>query len=181
MSKKFPDIQATIKCGFNLKYVRDIIRTCNRLDEFFVSTFEVHNNYEALSTVIKIIPVLNHEQLAVERSFSLGKSFIAENIRKSLSETLIKIKTICWQIITPSTIQITKKMQTDYKCARTKYEICLEQEKKKKSKTENDNRKSIISEGINGVKTLIIEKQKTRDFLDRESFLAMQDGQKKTT
>ena len=40
--------------------------------------------------------------------------------------------------ITPSTIQITKKMQTDYKCARTKYEIYLEQEKKRrraKSKT----------------------------------------------
>ena len=54
---------------------------------FLVSTFEVHNNYEALSTVIKIIPVLSHEQLAVERSFSLGKSFIAEHIRKSLSET----------------------------------------------------------------------------------------------
>ena len=83
--------------------------------------------------------------------------------------------------ITPSTIQITKKMQTHYKCARTKYEIYLEQEKKKKSKIENDNRKSIISEGINGVKTLIIEKDKTRDFLERESFLAMQDAQKKTT
>ena len=48
--------------------------------------------------------------------------------------------------ITPSTIQITKKMQTDYKCGHTKYEIYLEQEKKKKSKIENDIRKSIISE-----------------------------------
>ena len=31
--------------------------------------------------------------------------------------------------ITFSTIQITKKMQTDYKCAQTKYVMCLEQEK----------------------------------------------------
>ena len=81
--------------------------------------------------------------------------------------------------ITPRTIQITKKMQVDYKCARTKYEIYLEQEKKKKSKIENNNRKSIISEEINGVKTLIIEKEKTRDFLEKESFLAMQDAEKK--
>ena len=51
-------------------------------------------------------------------------------------------------------------MQTDYKCARTKYEIYLEQEKKKKSKIENDNRKSIINEEISGVKTLIIEKER---------------------
>ena len=40
--------------------------------------------------------------------------------------------------ITPSTIQITNKMQADYKCAQTKYEIYLEQEKKK-SKIESDN------------------------------------------
>ena len=81
--------------------------------------------------------------------------------------------------ITPSTIQITKKMQTDYKYAWTKYEIYLEQEKKKKSKIENDNQKSIISKEINGVKTVIIEKEKTREFLEKESFLAMQDAEKK--
>ena len=81
--------------------------------------------------------------------------------------------------ITPSTIQITKKMQTDYKCARTKYEIYLEQEKKEKSKIKNDNQTSIISEEINGVKTMIIEKEKTCDFLEKESFLTMQDAEKK--
>ena len=70
-------------------------------------------------------------------------------------------------------------MQTDYKCARTKYEIYMEQEKKKKSKIESDNWKSIISEEINGFKTLIIEKEKTCDFLEKESFLAMQDSEKK--
>ena len=91
----------------------------------------MHKNYEELSLVFKIILVLSHGQSAV-----------------------------FWQLITPSTIQITKKMQTDYKCARTKYEIYLEQEKKKKSKIENDNRKSIINEEISGVKTLIIEKER---------------------
>ena len=70
-------------------------------------------------------------------------------------------------------------MQTDYKCAWTKYEIYLEQEKKKKSKIENNNQKSIISKEINGVKTVIIEKEKTREFLEKESFLAMQDAEKK--
>ena len=81
--------------------------------------------------------------------------------------------------ITPSTIQITKKMQTDYKCAQSRYERYLEQEKKERSKIENDNLKSIISEKINEVKTLIIEKQKTHYFLRKESFLAMQGDEKK--
>ena len=64
-------------------------------------------------------------------------------------------------------------MQIDWKYAQTKYEIYLEQEKKQ-SKIENDNRKS-----INGVKTLIIEKEKICDFLEKESFLEMQDARKK--
>ena len=81
--------------------------------------------------------------------------------------------------ITPSTIQITKKIQTDYKCAQTKYEIYLEQEKKKKSKIKNNNQTSIISEEINGVETMIIEKEKICDFLEKESFLTMQDAEKK--
>ena len=37
--------------------------------------------------------------------------------------------------ITPSAIQITKKMQTDYKGARSKYEIYLEQEKKEEEQS----------------------------------------------
>ena len=42
----------------------------------------MHKNYEELSSAIKIILVLSHGQSAVERSFSLGKSFIIENISK---------------------------------------------------------------------------------------------------
>ena len=79
--------------------------------------------------------------------------------------------------ITLSTIQMIKKMQADYKCAWIRYEIYLEQEKN--SKIENDNWKSIICEEINGVKTLIIEKEKIHDFLEKESFLEMQDAKKK--
>ena len=155
-------------------------RSKDCLDEFFFSTFEVHKNYEELSSVIKITLGLSHGQSAGEHSFSLGKSFIVENISEESirNKKLIKDHMLA-NNITPSTIQITKKMQTDYKCAQTKYEICLEQEKKKKTKIENVNVKSTISEEINGVKTLITKKEKTRDFLEKESFLAMQDAEKK--
>ena len=83
---------------------------------------------------------MSHGQSAVERSFSLGKSFIVENILEESIKNKKLIKDHMWaNNITPSTINITKKIQTDYKCARTRYEIYLEQEKKKKSKIENDN------------------------------------------
>ena len=109
------------------------------LDEFFFSTFEVHKNYEELSSVIKIMLVLSYGQPAVECSFSLGKSFIVENIsEESIRNKKLINNHMLANNITPSTIQITKKMQTDYKCTWTKYEIYLEQEKNKKSKIEND-------------------------------------------
>ena len=67
--------------------------------------------------------MLSHGQSAVECSFSLGKSFIVENMSEESirNKKLIKDHMLA-NNITPSTIQITKKMQTDYKCARTKYE-----------------------------------------------------------
>ena len=102
---------------------------------FFLSTFEVPKNYEELS-VIKIILVLRHGQSAVKRSFSLEKSFILENISEESirNKKLIKDLMLANNII-PSTIQIIKKMQADYKCAQTKYEIYLEQEKGRRGKS----------------------------------------------
>ena len=123
-------------------------RSKDHLDEFFFSTNEMYRNYEELSSVIKIILVLSHGQSAVESSFSLGTSYIVENISEESIRNKKSIKDhMLANNITLSNIQITKKMQADYKWARTKYEIYLEQEKKK-SKIENDNRKSIINEEI---------------------------------
>ena len=67
-------------------------------------------------------------------------------------------------------------MQTDYNCAWNNYEIYLKQEKK--SKIENNNQKFITGEEINGVKILIIW-ENPRFFLEKESFLKMQDAEKK--
>ena len=71
-----------------------------------------------ISSVIKITLVLSHGQSAGEHSFSLGKSFIVENIQEEFirNKKLIKDHMLA-NNITPSTIQITKKMQTNDKCA----------------------------------------------------------------
>ena len=100
----------------------------------------MHKYYGELSSVIKIILALSHGQSAIEHSFSLGKSFIVENISEESIKNKKLIKDHMWaNNITPSTIHITKMIQTDYKCARTRYETYLKQEKKKKNKIENDN------------------------------------------
>ena len=74
----------------------------------------MHKNYAELLSVIKIILVLSHGQSAVERSFSLGKSFVVENIlEESIRNKKFMKDHMLANNITPSTIQITKKMQTD--------------------------------------------------------------------
>ena len=71
-----------------------------------------------------------------ECSFSLGKSFIVENISEESirNKKLIKDHMLASNV-TPSTIQITKKMQTDYKCARTKYETPGTRKKRRRAKS----------------------------------------------
>ena len=80
--------------------------------------------------------------------------------------------------LSPSTIHITKEMYSDYKAARVKYEIFLEEERNKKEKSQNNNQKVIIGEEINSIK-LITEKEKTHKFLETESFQAMKDAEAK--
>ena len=46
-------------------------RSKDCLDEVFFATFEVHKNYEELSSVVKIILVLRHGQSAVESVVSV--------------------------------------------------------------------------------------------------------------
>ena len=121
-------------------------RSKDCLDEFFLSTFEVHKNYEELLSVIKIMLVLSHGQSAVEHSFSLGKSFIVENIsEESIRNKKLINDHMLANNITRSTIQITKKVQADYKCAWTKYERYLEQKKRRRAKlkTITENRSSV--------------------------------------
>ena len=52
LSKEFLDIQATVECGFTLKFVRDMIKTYNVLKDFQ----NMHKEYiiSTLSTVYKL-------------------------------------------------------------------------------------------------------------------------------
>ena len=79
-------------------------RSKYHLDQVFSPAYGVYKNYEMLS-VIKIILVLSHVQSAVECSFSLGKSFIIENIleESTRNKKLIKDHMLA-NNITPSTV-----------------------------------------------------------------------------
>ena len=84
------------------------------LDEFFFSTCEVDKNYKELSSVIEIILTLSHGQAAVERNFSLRKSFVVDNISETsvINKKLIKDHMFANKL-TAATIHITREMHAD--------------------------------------------------------------------
>ena len=101
---------------------------------------------------VKIKLVLSQGQLAVEYSFSLGKSFIVENI---LEEPIKNKKLIRDYMLandmTPSTIQITKKMQQITNELRLSMKNTLNKKKRRRAKSK------AITENVSLVKKLMLD------------------------
>ena len=74
-----------------------------------------------MSSIIEIILTLSLGQAAVERNFSMGKSFVIENISKaSIINKLIKDRMLATKM-TAATTHVTKEMHNKYKFARNKH------------------------------------------------------------
>lgn len=75
-----------------------------------------------MSSIIEIILALSLGQAAVERNFSMGKSFVIENISKAsiINKKLIKYHMFATKM-TAATTHVTKEMHNKYKFARNKH------------------------------------------------------------
>ena len=100
----------------NLQKFKDFKKEDTLIVDFFFSIIQIDKKYTELSDMVKIILTLSHGQAAVERSFSLGKPLIHDNI-KSLS--LINKKLIRDHMlsnnVTPESISISKKWRHSIK------------------------------------------------------------------
>ena len=65
----------------NEKFV-DFGRASDRVDLFFRKFLNENKAYGSLWKVCKILFTLSHGQSAVERSFSINKDFLVENLKK---------------------------------------------------------------------------------------------------
>ena len=118
---------------YNEKFTK-FKREDGRLDEFFFSTCEVDKHYKELSSVIENILMLSHGQATVERNFSLGKSFVVDNISET---SIINKKHIKDHMLANKLTAVTREMHADYKSAGINYENHNEEEKRKKRKKTN--------------------------------------------
>ena len=101
------------------------------LDDFFFSVCQMdEEKYSELMKVMKIVFTLSHGQSAVERSFSLGKSFVVDNISETslIYKKLIKDHLISNKV-SADNIHISRELVQDFKASRMTYDLYLEEKK----------------------------------------------------
>ena len=151
------------------------------LDDFFFGVCQMdEDKYCELVKVMKIVFTLSHGQSAVERSFSLGKTFVVDNISETslIYKKLIKDHLISNKL-TADNIHISRELIQDFKASRMKYDMYLEEKKKEKEKSAKENQKSILTTEMNSLKSKIADAKKSVSFLQGESFQAMKHAEEK--
>ena len=104
----------------------------DRLDDFYFKVLSV-SKYKDLSFVVKLILTLSHGQTSVERGFSLNANIMKTNMSpESLTAKRIIKGHMLANRLKPHIIEITKPIVQAFRSGRQKYEVHLEEEKKKK-------------------------------------------------
>ena len=116
-------------------------RATQRLDDFYFNSTVNVKKYPELSFVLKIVIVLSHGQVAVERGFSLRDQSLKENISaESLNAHRIITEHMISSNVKPETIDISNKLLLSAKSSRVKYEEAKKQNpENEESGTRNHN------------------------------------------
>ena len=96
----------------------------DRLDGFYVKETNICN-YE-LSSVFKLVLVLNHGQEAVERGFSVNNKVLNFNMREiSVSSLKWVVDQINSHNLLPESFAITKSLMKSVRCSGQRYQVFL--------------------------------------------------------
>ena len=112
-----------------------------RLDDLFFQKLGIEDSYPSLAMILKIIFYMSHGQASVERGFGFDNNNV---LKHNMGEnTVISRRSIKnyppVNAIEPYTIQIKNELLKSVKCARQRYEIHLEDQKKStKEKKKNE-------------------------------------------
>ena len=103
-----------------------------QLDEFYFHKVEVAE-YQDVAFVIRLLLTLSHGQAAVERGFSHNNALLKVNMNPEtvISKSVIKDHMLANKL-NPYSIDISPAMVKSFKAAHSKYQLYLEEEKKKK-------------------------------------------------
>ena len=130
--KKFLDVEVKAM-------QRQLVTFSQKVDQFDDFYFKVASisKCKDLLFVVKLILTLSHGQASVEREFSLIANIMKTNMSPEsfTAKRIIKDHMIANKL-KPHTIEITKPIDQAFRSGRQKYEVHLQEEKKKKQKSE---------------------------------------------
>ena len=102
-----------------------------RLDYFYFKLASI-SKYKDLLFAVKFILTLSHGQASVERGFNINANIVKKMSPESLTAKRIIKGHMLANKLKPHTIEITKPIVRAFRSDRQKYEVHLEEEKKKK-------------------------------------------------
>lgn len=106
-----------------------------------------NESYKSLFSVVKLILILSHGQVTVERGFSVNKEVEVENLKE---HTLVAQRIVCDHVNSVGgvlKVELSKPLLLSVKMSRQQYEKYLDQERqKKKTEQERSKRKCVLEE-----------------------------------
>ena len=148
--KKFLDVEVKAM-------QRQLVTFSQKVDQFDDFYFKVASisKCKDLLFVVKLILTLSHGQASVEREFSLIANIMKTNMSPEsfTAKRIIKDHMIANKL-KPHTIEITKPIDQAFRSGRQKYEVHLQEEKKKKQKSEAELGAMHIAADIEKLKVL---------------------------
>ena len=102
-----------------------------RLDDFYFKKLKIEDSYSSFAMILKIIFCMSHGQASVERGFNDNNVVLKDNMGENtiIARRFIK-NYLRVNAIEPYTIQINNELLKSVKCARQRYEVHLEEQKK---------------------------------------------------
>ena len=147
-------------------------RATQWLDDFYFNSTVNVKKYPELSFVLKIVIVLSHGQVAVERGFSLRDQSLKENISaESLNAHWMITDHMISSSVKLETIDISNKLLLSSKSSRVNYEEAKKKAMQNCEKEEGETRNpnlEIINEEIADVKAKAENLSKVNEHFDEE-------------
>ena len=152
----------------------------DRLDDFYYQHACI-SNYKELSFVVRLFLTLSHGQAAVERGFSINNTSVKTNMTpvSIISRRIIKDHLIANQL-KPHTVHITASLIKSFRSARQAYMIELDNAKKEKEKTEEEQKAMHITADIEKLNQKIKTAKKAIEMMEKVVTECMELAEKKS-
>ena len=151
----------------------------SRLDAFYFDEMSFKMPAQ-LTSILKLVLIFSHGQSSVERGFNVNKDVVKVNLQeKSVISRKMIIDHMQKNNVSPSTIEITRKLARSVKAARQMYHLDLEEHKKNAKKNECNEQLKILTAEIKDVmqkKNILLE---VCQKLDKEFVDIVKDAKKK--